>query len=156
MNVIGIDIDTRKIALASYDGIVLTTELIKATNKAFEERYKELILGSDDWMGKKVYKNKEKVVVFIEEPAFVQNRRAVIQLAKVFSVIATLCCLNNVPCFGVNNMIWKKGILGDGRASKEKIKEFALLAFGEYLKGKTQDEMDASLIAKWGWLRLNN
>ena len=63
---------------------------------------------------------------------------------------------NNIDIFTVNVMTWKKDVVGNGKADKDKVTLMAKKIFGDKEISKlSQDATDALMVAKWGEMRLN-
>jgi Holliday junction resolvasome RuvABC endonuclease subunit len=60
----------------------------------------------------------------------------------------------DIDVFTVNVMTWKKDVVGNGKADKEKVMSMACKIYGEEVKKYSQDAVDALMVAKWGELRL--
>lgn len=76
---------------------------------------------------------------FIEKPIYVNNGETLIKLS--IAATALFCTLTElqVDCTFVNNVVWKKAVVGNGRARKEEIAKKAIM----YLS------MDKLPIGKW-------
>lgn len=57
--------------------------------------------------------------VIIEDVPFVSGSRSTVDLAILSGAIRCLCVQNNIPFDTVNNMTWKKVMIGNGAADKD-------------------------------------
>jgi len=151
MSVIGIDISTSKIAIATisqndYSVIELTTK-----SRSWELRLKQLYPQFFEYVEENITSDD---LVIIEDVPMVQNRAAVIRLTHVVAMCRVVFIHHGIDCFGVNVSTWKKDVIGDGRADKEKIKLMASKIFDKKVSRLSQDSVDALCIAKWGDLRV--
>ena len=87
------------------------------------------------------------VVVVTEAPIYIQNIKVTLGIARIVSGIQLMGSCHNH--FTVDNKHWKKDVLGNGKASKGDIKQFAVLKWPG-LSGMAQDFCDAACIAWWG------
>jgi len=62
----------------------------------------------------------------IEEPIFAQNRKVVCTLSEVVGAVWGTLCLSDIPTTLIHNMLWKKQILGNGKARKDDILKYAI------------------------------
>ena len=90
-----------------------------------------------------------KAVGIVENPIYIQNANATIQISQVVSLVKTELNRNKMFTFGVDVGTWKKTVLGRGNVSKETIERFALARWGDVF-GLSQDLMDAACIAAYG------
>ena len=91
----------------------------------------------------------------IENAIYLQNVKATIGIAQVISAVKVALSTKGIKFIGVDNKSWKKAVLGDGNASKDKIMDFALALWGKE-NITSQDVADASCIALWGVMRLED
>ena len=61
---------------------------------------------------------------------------------------------HDIDVFTVNVKTWKKDVIGDGGADKDKVKAMAIKILGKDVSELSQDSIDALMIAKWGQLRV--
>jgi Holliday junction resolvasome RuvABC endonuclease subunit len=61
----------------------------------------------------------------------------------------------DIDVFTVNVMTWKKDVVGNGKADKDKVKVMAQKIYGESINQYSQDAIDALMVAKWGELRVS-
>ncbi len=89
----------------------------------------------------------------IERPVFTHNVKATIDQAYIVGGIVALLINKGYPYLLVDNTIWKKAIIGSGKASKEDIANVAETLYPKafsFAGPVAQDIYDASLIARWG------
>jgi len=151
--VYGIDVSTSKIAIARLVDSDFDVVEFQARGRSWEARlailYKEFFsyvekeLTPDDF-------------VCIEDIPMVQNRQGLIKLVHALAMCRVVFFHHDIDCFPVNVSTWKKDVVGDGRADKDKIKMMALQIFGKRVGKYSQDSIDALMIAKWGQLRFNS
>jgi len=101
---------------------------------------------------RKLLKENKPKAVYIEGAVYLQNVKTTLMIARVIDMIIANCIDQDVYYQVIDNKSWKKSILGNGKATKEQIANFAQKKWGETLS--TQDLYDASLIALYGWVRL--
>ena len=77
-----------------------------------------------------------------------------LKLVHVLAMCRVVFIHHDIDCFTVNVSSWKKSVIGDGRADKDKIKTMAMQIFGKRVGRLSQDSIDALVIAKWGQLRI--
>ena len=153
MSVYGIDISTTKIAIAKLSMGDYSVIEFRSKSRSWETRLEQLYKEFFDYVAKNIT---AEDTVFIEDIPYVQNRAAVIRLVHVQAMCRVVCIHHDIDVFGVNVSTWKKDVIGDGRADKEKIKKMALKIFDSKLSKLSQDSIDALCIAKWGDLRVGN
>ena len=94
-------------------------------------------------------------VAVVENPIYVQNVKATVGISQVIGAAKEF--LNfYTSVFGIDNKSWKKDVVGNGNASKELIKEFALTKWKEMDQTWGQDFFDAACIAFWGVRRFGD
>lgn len=149
--ILGIDCSSKVIAIAGiYKDGNFFTKVCTSTKKDWRSRYENLFKEFNE-----VFNNLTDVqAVFIEDVPFVQNRQSFAKLLRIVSVCEQSCIKNNIPYFAVNNKTWKAQLIGDGNVSKESIKNFALLSFGDIVNSLTGDEIDALCLGRFGLLHL--
>ena len=110
----------------------------------FKERFSELIDNFVGDLGKiNVVKNIDHV--FIEEPIFAQNRSVVRTLSEVVGAVWAIMVICDLPTQLVDNGTWKKNVIGNGKAKKDDIMNYAIEKWGD--KFPEQDYADAACIA---------
>ena len=87
--------------------------------------------------------------VYIELPVMGVNVKALRDQSVVIGMIRYWLWSNDQPHSMVDNTVWKKGLLGNGHASKEEIADYAKRVL--HIPDKhPQDVYDAACIAAWG------
>jgi len=118
MNVFGLDLSTSKIAIAklSLEGY----EVVELTSKSrsWETRFKDLYWLLWSWVDENVTPDD---MVCIEDIPLVQNKQSLIKLVHILAMCRTVFTHRGIDVFTVNVMTWKKSVIGDGRADKDKI-----------------------------------
>ena len=152
MSVLGLDISTSKIAIAtlSLDGYAVV-ELI-SKSRSWETRLKELYLQFLPWVTSNVSPDD---LVCIEDIPLVQNRQSLIKLVHVLAMCRVVFMEHDMDVFTVNVKTWKKDVIGHGGADKDKVKAMAIKILGQDINKLSQDAIDALMIAKWGELRVS-
>jgi Holliday junction resolvasome RuvABC endonuclease subunit len=153
MSVFGVDISTTKIAIAKLSKGDYSVIEFRSKSRSWETRLEQLYKDFFPYVAENVV---TEDTVFIEDVPYVQNRQAVIRLVHVQAMVRVVCIHHNIDIFGVNVSTWKKDVIGDGRADKDKIRKMALKIFDNKLSRFSQDSVDALCIAKWGDLRIGN
>ena len=151
MSVYGIDISTTKIAVAKLSMGDYSVVEFRSKSRSWETRLEQLYKEFFEYVAENITSDD---TVFIEDIPYVQNRAAVIRLVHVQAMCRVVCIHHSVDCFGVNVSTWKKDVIGDGRADKDKIKLMASKIFDKKVLKLSQDSIDALCIAKWGDLRI--
>ena len=151
MNVAGIDPDTKAIT-----GVKLVTGKepyiwrIEAKGRRAEDRIEKLFTS----LYSTYPTNEPADWVYIELPVLGQfrgktNPKALRDQAMVIGMIRYWLWSNNQPHSMVDNTVWKKGLLGNGHASKEEIAAYAQRVL--FIPAdQPQDVYDAACIAAWG------
>ena len=152
MSVLGLDLSTSKIAIAtlSLDGYVVVELTSKL--KSWEARLKELYLQFLPWVASNVSPDD---LVCIEDIPLVQNRQSLIKLVHVLAMCRVVFMEHDMDVFTVNVKTWKKDVIGDGGADKDKVKAMAIKILGKDIGKLSQDAIDSLMIAKWGELRVS-
>jgi len=151
MSIYGIDISTSKIAIGKLsNGDVEVVELI-SKSRSWETRFKELYRLMSPWVRESVTSDD---LVCIEDIPLVQNRQSLIKLVHILAMCRTVFTEYDIEVFTVNVMTWKKDVVGNGKADKDKVKAMAQKIFGNGVSKYSQDAIDALMVAKWGELRL--
>ena len=151
MNVYGLDLSTSKIAIANlslegFDVVELTFK-----SKSWETRLKGLYEQFRPWVKEHVTPDD---LVCIEDIPLVQNRQSLIKLVHVLAMCRVVFMHHDIEVFTVNVKTWKKDVIGDGGADKDKVKAMAIKILGNDVSKLSQDSIDALMIAKWGQLRV--
>ena len=147
----GIDVSTKKLAIATLVNSEFGVVELQAKSRSWEDRLAQLY--------KQFFKFVEENIsaddlVCIEDIPLVQNRQAMLKLVHVLAMCRVVFFHHEIDCFTVNVSTWKKVVVGDGRADKDKIRAMARQIFGTGVGRLSQDSIDALMIAKWGQLRV--
>jgi len=151
MNVFGIDVSTSKIAVAKIGHESYSVIEFISKSRSWETRLKHLYPQFFEYVADNITSDD---LVVIEDIPMVQNRASVIRLTHSVAMCRIVCIHHHIDCFGVNVSTWKKDVIGDGRADKDKIKSMAAKIFDKSVLKLNQDLVDALCIAKWGDLRI--
>ena len=151
--VIGIDVSTQKIASIVLDNMVWREVEFVSKAKVWNERLDEL--QEQFWIFlRDIVSNDDHI--FIEDVPYVQNAQALIRLVHTVAMCRTIATFLILYFHYVNNLTWKKRVVGSGRASKEEIANKARVLYGEENTERlSQDSLDALLIATYGQITLN-
>ncbi len=151
MSVIGLDISTSKLAIATLPLEGYSVVELISKSRSWETRLKELYTQFLPWVHENVSKDD---LVCIEDIPLVQNRQSLIKLVHVLAMCRVVFMHYDMEIFTVNVKTWKKDVIGDGGADKDKIKAMAIKILGQDVSKLSQDSIDALMIAKWGQLRV--
>ncbi len=158
MTVAGIDPDTKAIQVVVFSdaGAPSVIKRWQAKGNRAEDRIQKLtgLLEDKDWAA--VWKG--VTWVYVESPVLAQfrgktNAKALRDQAQVLGVIRSFLWRNGLDHTLVDNTVWKKGLLGNGHASKEEIAAYAQKMLG-MPADLPQDAYDAACIAAWGYNNL--
>ena len=92
------------------------------------------------------------IYVVVENPVYVQNIKATVGITQVVAAAKLVAYQLCESFIGVDNRHWKKHVLGNGVAGKDKIMEFAKSVQGDNIE--SQDLADAYCLALWGVMRI--
>ena len=151
MSVIGLDISTSKLAIATLPLEGYSVVELISKSRSWETRLKELYTQFLPWVHENVSKDD---LVCIEDIPLVQNRQSLIKLVHVLAMCRVVFMHFDMEIFTVNVKTWKKDVIGDGGADKDKIKAMAIKILGQDVSKLSQVSIDALMIAKWGQLRV--
>jgi len=145
MKVLGVDIDGHKFGFVIIDNNTLFHYYyFESKNKDAQERVYEMY---------EAFKNQIEIqkpdTVFIEASMYSQNYNTSRLIAEAIGACKLTCRLNMIPVKTVANKSWKKGVIGNGGATKEEIKEFIIKKY-KVLKDCPQDVLDACGVALYG------
>ena len=147
----GIDVSTKKLAIATLVNSDFGVVELQAKSRSWEDRlsqlYKQFFTFVEENMSTDDF-------VCIEDVPLVQNRQAMLKLVHVLAMCRVVFFHYEIDCFTVNVSTWKKVVVGDGKADKDKIRAMARQIFGTGVGRLSQDSVDALMIAKWGQLRV--
>lgn len=153
MTVAGIDADTKSIQVVVYGPRGATViKRWQAKGRRAEDRIQQLaaLFEDKDWAA--VWK--DVAWVYVESPVLAQfrgktNAKALRDQSQVLGVVRSFLWRHGLDHTLVDNTVWKKGLLGNGHASKEEIAAYALKMLG-MPADLPQDAYDAACIAAWG------
>ena len=150
MNVAGVDPDTRAITTAwfSPSGHVLVRR-DEQKGRIAEDRFYGLVKQFVATAWGLVQNGVEWV--YIERPPYGVNPRATIDQACVLGAIRLILGDAGLHYSLVDPGTWKRVLIGNGRADKPLIKEWAVRALG-LEDGRPQDAYDAACICQYGRL----
>ena len=151
MTVYGIDVSTTKIAVAKISSDGFDVIELTAKSRSWESRLQQIYPQFFEYVSENMVTDD---FVVIEDVPLVQNRAALIKLTHFVAMCKVTCLHHKIDCFPVNVKTWKRSVLGDGNADKDKIKAMAKQIFGAKIDKLSQDAADALCVAKWGDLRL--
>jgi len=149
---LGIDCSTRRIDLVYLDskGNFISSYSVASEAKDIETRLFELVEGLNQLM--LGFDDLTDTVIIVENPVYIQNVKVSSAIAQVVGAVKGLFSLSDPSLvIGIDNRSWKKLVLADGNAGKDKILNFALSRFGKD-NITSQDFADASCIALWGYM----
>jgi len=146
--VIGIDVSTKKIACILLDGSMWRDVEFSSKAKTWGVRLDDL--QEQFWIFLRDSVTDDDFL-FIEEVPYVQNAQALIRLVHIVAMCRTLSTFFHRRYRYVNNLTWKKRVVGTGKVSKEDIVVKAQKIYGvKETQHFSQDLFDALLIATYG------
>ena len=150
LRVAGVDPDTRAITTAWFsDAGQVLVRRDEQKGRIAEDRFFALV---NKFSVTALYLSDQGVEWFyVERPPYGVNPRATIDQACVLGAIRFILGELHMPYSLVDPGTWKKAVLGNGHASKDDIKAWAIRALG-VPDGQEQDIYDAALIAQFGRL----
>ena len=148
MNLLGIDLGIRKIAIAAFDKGVLVDAasfVSVAEDRAFQLRELSLIAQS-----LAILHHAE--AAWIEDTLVGNNRKYSLQLTELKG--AVMSSLFTLDVRTVNVQTWKREVVGNAHASKDQVRDYIHVTHGAYapLCGDDQDRYDATCIGLYGLL----
>ena len=152
MSAIGLDVSTSKLAIATLPLEGYSVVELISKSRSWETRLKELYTQFLPWVQENVSKDD---LVCIEDIPLVQNRQSLIKLVHVLAMCRVVFMHHDMEIFTVNVKTWKKDVVGDGGADKDKVKAMAIKILGQDVSKLSQDAIDALMIAKWGQIRVS-
>ena len=138
MKVIGIDVNSKEVALAAMGNYVLE---FFSTIKI--ETLGLLVEDLKDVFG--VYKPDR---INIEDSIYIQNYKTSKMIAEIVSACKIACEQAGFEWEIVSNKSWKKQVIGNGNATKEQIRKVIAEKYPQ-LQESSQDLIDATAIAMW-------
>ena len=146
--IIGIDVSTKKLACVLLDGSTWRDVEFSSKAKTWGLRLDEL--QEQFWIFLRDSVTDDDFL-FIEEVPYVQNVGALISLVHTVAMCRTVSTFFHRKYRYVNNLTWKKRVVGTGKVSKEDIVLKAQKIYGvEETQHLSQDLFDALLIATYG------
>lgn len=147
MKIAGIDPDTKSITIVVTEGQYEPSIFrVEAKGRRAEDRIQALAAALETapvlW--------DDVRWVYIELPVMGVNAKALRDQSQVVGIIRSFLWRNGLNNSLVDNGTWKKGVLGNGHASKEEIAAYAQAVLKMPI-GQTQDAYDAACIAAWGY-----
>lgn len=146
---IGLDCSSKAVHLVVLDEVGKVKELLKAGSTASTRNERLYQIG--EVLEKMCGIIPPPVVGTIEAAIFIQSPLTTISVAQVVGVAKYLMQRAGIVYCEVDNKTWKKDVLGNGKAGKPEIKEFAVQD-GSMADDLEQDYYDAYCLAKWGFL----
>ncbi len=148
MRIAGIDADTKSIQIVVFDDREPPViHRVEAKGRRAEDRIQALaagLEGTPSWLWKDVR------WVYVEVPVMGVNAKALRDQAQVVGMVRSYLWRNDLDNSLVDNGTWKKGLIGNGHASKEEIAAYAQNML-KVPRGQPQDAYDAACIAAWGY-----
>jgi len=152
MNLVGVDLGTRKVALAlfvdsdlascvAHEAHLMTRDLQLAEVAGFVHDHVLMFEADSIW---------------IEDTIIGNNRKYSIQLAEIKgAVLATLArvrMIRGTDVRMVDNKVWKKQVVGNGNATKDMVRDYIDVTHGAYapLCEGDQDRYDACCVGLYG------
>ncbi len=150
MKVWGIDPDTKAITVAMLRAAdpVSTATLVQSGQRA-EDRIIGLLLTFRELLETMVLQGTLPEYVYVEKPMLTVNAAATVAQSQIVGGIRAYLTEFKIAHSLVDPGVWKKGLLGNGHATKDEIRLFAIRAMGMG-DGLKQDAYDAACIARWG------
>lgn len=144
--VAGIDPDSKSVTICLVQNDTHVFYQVKAKGRRAEDRIESLWRGTRQLLGSDLHVIRCQWAA-VEEPMIGVNARAA--LMQMQAIGAVRACLFEVEIAHalVSVGVWKRAVIGNGNATKEEIKRWAL-AHG-VKDGLSQDHYDAYAIAKW-------
>ena len=93
-------------------------------------------------------------IVMLEDIPFMKGSRSVVDLALLNGAIRCLCYIEGISVYVVNNMTWKKTLIGNGAADKDfTVMNFCGLnpIFSPYTTKEINDIADSFFICRYLW-----
>lgn len=152
MRIAGIDPDTKSITIVIFDDAEAgEPEIcrIEAKGRRAEDRIEGLWLSANSTTAFDPSWRPTPDWTYLERPMVVHNAKAAIDQSVIVGMIRAMLWSRNASHSLVDPGTWKKGLLGNGHASKEEIAAYAQNVLG-IAPGHTQDTFDAACIAAWG------
>ena len=152
--IIGIDASSKRIDLVILGGDKswIDSFSLKSDSKEMDVRFLDLYYQFRNLlMNKFSYKKNMEYYACIENPIYLQNIKTTVGITKVITAVEIALSHHNIEFIGIDPKGWKKSVLSDGNASKEKIMDFVKAIWGD--KITSQDTADSACLALWGVMR---
>lgn len=153
----GIDPDTKAITLAILtrrpEGVgpgpepFVVRRRFETTGRRAEDRFLQLARQVRD--GLRIVTSTGCSWVYLEKPMVGPNRKAAIDMGMIVGMIRGELDRLEMPHSLVDPGVWKKALLGNGHATKDEIKAWAVRHLG-LEDGLAQDFYDAACLAMFG------
>ena len=138
MKILGIDADSKKIALVCFNnGKLDSYELLISHGETRSEQLYDLII-----MFEGQIKAIKPDVVYLEEAIYISNFKTSRSISEVIGNMKFVLTENKIPYEAVAVTSWKKKVIGKGNAKKQDVKDFILKKYPQ-LEGNEQDIFDA-------------
>jgi len=146
----GCDCSTKSVAIFTIQNKKAIVTEIKSSEKDAASRIDDMFLQLFDF-----FKKNKPDMVYIENSPYLQNIKVTLQIHSVVDAVRFSCVFNNLPYQTVEVTSWKKSVLGNGRADKPAIMQFANAKWGAKLI-TNQDVADSACICLYGYMRMAN
>jgi len=151
MRVAGIDPDTKSITIVILDGTGLESiKRIEAKGRRAEDRFASLVTQTMDYLCELDKTQSWPDWIYVEKPMAGPNHKATIDQSFIVGGLHWVFVTHDAGHSLVDPGTWKKAVLGNGHASKEEIKAWALAHFAGLADDHPQDTYDATCIAAFG------
>jgi Holliday junction resolvasome RuvABC endonuclease subunit len=153
VNLVGIDLGVRKIAMAVFEGDSLVNVGVHEASNTLPRDLQLLEVASYAHDYGQLH---EADSIWIEDTIIGNNRRYSIRLAEtkgaIMADLANLRQMNGTDVRLVDNQTWKKHVVGDGHATKETVQNYIRATHPAYapLCGEDQDLYDAACVGLYG------
>ncbi len=150
MSVIGIDSQTTNISWVSIDDKLVVPHRVAVKGRYAEDRFLPMMREFKTAFEACVFPTwGDLPFVHLEKPMLTRNAEATIYQSMVVGAIRQVLSGFGLAHSLVDPGVWKKGLLGTGKASKEEISAWVIAA-GLLPAGLEQDLYDSCAIAQWG------
>ena len=149
MKVVGVDCSTKKVSIFEIKNGKGSVIEFKSSMEDATSRINDMFLQLVEF-----FKKDKPDMVYIENSPYLQNIKVTLQIHSVVDSVRFACVLNEVPFQTVEVTSWKKSVLGNGRADKSSIIQFAKAKWGDLITN--QDVADSACICLYGWMRMSN
>ena len=151
----GIDVDSKQLSLVVLDGEIPHFLQIVGDKK---EKYWQMRIFKmiDEWIAclpAFVKQYGELGLIGVEAPVMIQNPKTTMMLSEVDALVCKHLHDSKIQYESVQNLVWKKAILGTARVDKDIIKRYAItkydLDWEILLKKQSQHCFDALCLAEY-------